>query len=342
MADAVKRRSRLSQLSSSDGDEEESLAGEANSATMADAVKRRSRLSQLSSSDGDEEETRTSGAHAAEADDGVAFGAGMLKRRVRIWWEGERRWFHGAIANYTRASGVQVRYTDGDKQWYTKSEFEAYMGAAEWQWVRTGDVAFDDTKAPDRLPPIPPLCGSEVDRGCETPREMVLLHKDRRPAYTCHACGDFMWATEACKQHRSGPLCECGQPSLAIRAANGKGLWVCAKTSHVAKGGTPCNFELSVSQRPPKQKQGRADAAQGRRGLSADEEAAFLVGESTRRNLQRLFDVPFADRDSLGIGRNNNMTPKGSFSLANALSFSALDVVAVASTRVKQYCGSVA
>ena len=151
---------------------------------MADAVKRRSRLSQLSSSDGDEEETRTSGAHAAEADDGVAFGAGMLKRRVRIWWEGERRWFHGAIANYTRASGVQVRYTDGDKQWYTKSEFEAYMGAAEWQWVRTGDVAFDDTPlhcVTERV------CVREKERECAAAPPRVC----RRPSFGPAQTGEY-------------------------------------------------------------------------------------------------------------------------------------------------------
>jgi hypothetical protein len=88
----------------------------------------------------------------------------MQHRLVRVWWEGERRWFHGEVAKYERGHGLQVVYTDGDKMWYSKSEYEASMGAAEWHWLKPGDVELDDTKEADRLPPVPPLCGNRVGR----------------------------------------------------------------------------------------------------------------------------------------------------------------------------------
>ena len=189
---------------------------------------RRPRLSQHCSSSEDDREhgahERTGGASGqAKA---PPFGDSMLKRHVRVWWEGERRWFPGEVTRYKRDRGLRVEYADGDMQWYTKAEYEAYVGALEWQWVRPGDGGFDDYREPARLPPIPPLCGSEVGKGCAAPQEMALCYRaaDDKPYYKCQGCGDFMWASQAIKQHRSGPLCECGHPSLAIRA-NGKGIW---------------------------------------------------------------------------------------------------------------------
>ena len=83
---------------------------------------------------------------------------------------------------------------------------------------------------------------------------------------------------------------------------------MCAKTSHVAKGGNPCNFELSVLGPAAGARAGAEPGRADEQNRRADEQA-FLVGEATRRNLQQLFNVPAADRASLGIGRN--ATPPG-------------------------------
>ena len=81
----------------------------------ASGESKRRRLQSNSSSDDDGVAGPLAGGVCSADVSVLRFGPSMLERRVRIWWDGESRWFHGFVAKYRRESGIQVRYADGDK-----------------------------------------------------------------------------------------------------------------------------------------------------------------------------------------------------------------------------------
>lgn len=48
----------------------------------------------------------------------AAFDSRNVGRRVKVWWEAERRWFRGVIVQVSNV-GAKVKYDDQDVQWET-------------------------------------------------------------------------------------------------------------------------------------------------------------------------------------------------------------------------------
>ena len=141
-------------------------------------------------------------------------------------------------------------------------------------------------------------------RCCGRAMEAGWRKKDGKLYYTCSRCHAFKWASDAVRQLHNGPLCKCGQPSLALPE---RGEWVCAKT-----GGDPCDFVQDATRRSGPAGAGASGAGPSSAGASDQADQEFLVGDETLRRLQRLFDVDYHDSKQLGEGRDyDRKVPRG-------------------------------
>ena len=37
--------------------------------------------------------------------------------RVKVYWDGEDKWFHGTVQQFCKNKGYRVKYDDGEKHW---------------------------------------------------------------------------------------------------------------------------------------------------------------------------------------------------------------------------------
>ena len=52
-----------------------------------------------------------------EGESGARLVLGLVGIRIRVWWDGEGRWFHGRVRQYSSRRGHKIAYDDGDLKW---------------------------------------------------------------------------------------------------------------------------------------------------------------------------------------------------------------------------------
>ena len=168
-------------------------------------------------------------------------------------------------------------------------------------------------EAPEgELPPTEPLCSQ-----CSKKMQLEISRSEancNKPYYHCaHACDEFLWADSdrVKRQLPSGPRCDCGRPSSAIRMLRSRQpMWVCAKTG----GGEPCCFELPIgcTAAAAATPAAAGTAAAGTSSAAASHDEEFLVDGKTRNRLQALLEVSYADSAEFGTGADcRGQPPKG-------------------------------
>ena len=65
----------------------------------------------------------------------------MSTQRVRVWWSGNRTWFHGVVVDFDEASWLHyVKYDDGELKWHSMWEevFEWLSAADKERYSKAG------------------------------------------------------------------------------------------------------------------------------------------------------------------------------------------------------------
>ena len=84
------------------------------------------------------------------------YGDEVIRRRLRIWWHGDSKWFSGQVNQYSSSGEHLVVYEDGDVKWHDLGS-EEFHGQLEWVDKRAVKRKRQSSMASSHAKPSPKL-----------------------------------------------------------------------------------------------------------------------------------------------------------------------------------------
>lgn len=136
--------------------------------------------------------------------------------RVKVWWEGDEKWFEGTVDKFNQKTGkYRVTYDDGDQRWYRLGDDDD----VQWEPLRAAAApaaggASAACGAPGPSMPTPPAAASRVEDSASGTR-LCIVCMDEKITHAFQPCGHLSCCVKCCggmKDARLRMCPKCQQP----------------------------------------------------------------------------------------------------------------------------------